>query len=212
MAPRRAAVLRDGGQSLREHLIAAAARLLDRRGAAGLTVRDVAREAGVADGVLYNHFADKEELLAHALHAHIRAVEAALAGAVPQPGEGSLAGNLRVWLDRSLALHAAILPALAGLTTQPKLLARLAELPALPGGDPGVRAEFADYLRAEQRLGRVAPTADPRAAATLLVGVCHDLVLSRLLDPAGGPPQPDPELVAALVDTLLRGVAPAGPG
>ncbi|MFG1675885.1 TetR family transcriptional regulator [Micromonospora sp. NPDC049282] len=59
MAPRRAAALRGGEQSLREHLIAAAARLLDRRGPAGLTVRDVAREAGVADGVVYNHFADK---------------------------------------------------------------------------------------------------------------------------------------------------------
>ncbi|MDG4801657.1 hypothetical protein [Micromonospora sp. WMMD980] len=146
------------------------------------------------------------------MHAHVRAVEAALPGMLPLPGEGSLAGNLRAWLDRALALHAAILPALAGLTTQPKLLARLAESPALPGGDPGVRAEFADYLRAEQRLGRVAPTADPRAAATLLVGVCHDLVLGRLLDPAGAPPRTDPELVDALVDTLLRGVAAAGSG
>ncbi|WFE39595.1 TetR/AcrR family transcriptional regulator [Micromonospora sp. WMMD998] len=209
MAPRRAAALRGGEQSLREHLVDAAVRLMERRGVAGLTVRDIAREAGVADGVLYNHFADKEELLAHALHAHVRAVEVAFDDAVPQPGDGTLAGNLRAWLDRALALHAAILPALAGLTTQPKLLARLADLPALPAGDPGVRADFADYLRAEQRLGRVAATASPEAAATLLVGVCHDLVLGRLFGPVDAPRGPTPELVAALVDTLLRGVAAA---
>ncbi|RZU74691.1 hypothetical protein EV384_3167 [Micromonospora kangleipakensis] len=40
--------------------------------------------------------------------------------------------NLRAYLRRALALHAAILPAFAGLTTQPKLLARLAELPTPP--------------------------------------------------------------------------------
>lgn len=63
MSPRRAAVLRDGRgkQSLREHLIATAERLIARRDTAGLTVRDIAREAQVASGVLYNYFyfADK---------------------------------------------------------------------------------------------------------------------------------------------------------
>lgn len=62
MAPRRAAALRDGDVSLRDHLIAAATRLIADRGTAGLTVRDIARAADVAVGVLYNHFADKEEL------------------------------------------------------------------------------------------------------------------------------------------------------
>ncbi|GHJ55361.1 TetR family transcriptional regulator [Nonomuraea sp. TT08I-71] len=206
MAPRRAAALRGGEQSLREHLIAAAGRLVARRGVAGLTVRDIAREAGVADGVLYNHFADKEELLAAALHAHVRSVEAARDGSAPRPGEATVEANLRAWLDRALALHAAILPAFAGLTTQPKLLTRLGELPGPLGGGHGLRGELAGYVRAEQRLGRVAPTVRPEAVATLVVGVCHDLVLGGLLDPAGPPPQPAPDLVDALVATLLHGV------
>jgi AcrR family transcriptional regulator len=74
MAPRKAAVLRHDERSLREHLIATAERLIATVGTAGLTVRVIAREAGVADGVLYNHFADKEELLANALHAHVATV------------------------------------------------------------------------------------------------------------------------------------------
>ncbi|GAA4570636.1 TetR/AcrR family transcriptional regulator [Micromonospora coerulea] len=210
MAPRRAAALRGGGQSLREHLIAAAGRLVARRGVAGLTVRDIAREAEVADGVLYNHFADKEELLAYALHAHVRAVEAEQEGASPRPGEGTVEANLRAYLQRALALHAAILPAFAGLTTQPKLLARLAELPTPLDGGQGLRTEIAGYVRAERELTRVAATISPDAVATLVVGVCHDLVLGRLLDPAGPPPEPSPDLVDALVATLLHGVLPPG--
>jgi AcrR family transcriptional regulator len=207
MSPRRAAALRGGDQSLREHLIAAAVRLIARRGSAGLTVRDIAREAAVADGVLYNHFADKEELLAHALHAHVRAVEAAQEGEPPRPGERTVEANLRAYLERALAVHAAILPAFAGLSTQPKVLARLAELPNPLAGGHGLRSELAGYVRGEQGLGRVAPAASPEAGATLVVGVCHDLVLGHLLDPTSAPPEPSPGLVAELVATLVHGIA-----
>ena len=55
MSPRKPAVLRGDGQNVREYLIVTAARLIDERGSAGLSVRDIAREAQVADGVLYNY-------------------------------------------------------------------------------------------------------------------------------------------------------------
>ncbi|MGC1214897.1 MAG: helix-turn-helix domain-containing protein [Micromonospora sp.] len=206
MSPRRAAALRGGEQSLREHLIAAAGRLVARRGTAGLTVRDIAREAQVADGVLYNHFADKEELLAYALHAHVRAAEAGLEGTAPQPGERTVEANLRAYLDRALALHTAILPAFAGVVTQPGLLTRLAELPNPVSGGHGLRTELAGYLRDEQRLGRVAREASPEAVATLIVGVCHDLVLGHLLDPSSAAPAPTPGLIDGVVATLLHGI------
>ncbi|MGB2569039.1 TetR/AcrR family transcriptional regulator [Micromonospora citrea] len=206
MSPRRAAALRGGDQSLREHLIAAAGRLVARRGTVGLTVRDIAREAQVADGVLYNHFADKEELLAYAVHAHLRAAEAALEGQPPRPGEGTVAANLRAYLTRALALHTAILPAMTGVFTQPGLLARLAELPDPLAGGHGLRAELTGYLRGERERGRVAPDAAVEAVAALVVGVCHDLVLHHLLDPTT--PAPTPTMIDDLVRTLLHGVAP----
>ncbi|MFC4147168.1 TetR/AcrR family transcriptional regulator [Micromonospora mangrovi] len=208
MSPRRAAVLRDGDRSLREHLIAVAERLIAGRGAAGLTVRDIAREAQVADGVLYNHFADKEELLAYALQAHVRTVWAGAGGPPPTPGSATVEANLRVHLTRALALHAAILPAFAGLLHQPRLLARLAELSGPTGPGPGTRDEVAGYVRAEQGLGRIAPDAAADAVATLLVGVCHDLVLGRLLNPAA-PDEVPAGTIDDLVRTLLRGILPA---
>jgi AcrR family transcriptional regulator len=199
MSPRRAAALRDGEQSLREHLIATAEQLIAEHRTAGLTVRAIARAAGVADGVLYNHFADKEELLANALHAHIRTVERTLP-TLPRPGVGSVADNLEIQLHYGLALHKAILPAFAGLLGQPAVLARYAEL-AEHG--PVWREELLSYLRAEQDAGRLAATADVVTAAALLVGVCHEQVLTALLPTtaAAAPPTAD-----SVITTLLDGI------
>lgn len=85
-------MLRDrDGENLREHLIATAARLIDQRGSAGLAVRDIAREAQVADGALYNYFEDKEDLLAQALLAHVARVMTEAPRLAPEPGTGTVA-------------------------------------------------------------------------------------------------------------------------
>jgi TetR/AcrR family fatty acid metabolism transcriptional regulator len=47
----------------REHLLDAATRVFAAKGFNGATIRDVARAAGVADGTIYNYFANKEALL-----------------------------------------------------------------------------------------------------------------------------------------------------
>jgi AcrR family transcriptional regulator len=126
-------VLRDdSGQNLRDYLIETAARLIDQRGSAGLAVRDIAREAKVADGVLYNYFEDKEDLLVHALLAHVGKVMAGAPRLLPPPGEGTVAENLRVFIDGGLANLLRVTPAFAGLISQPKVLTRFH---AMVGGD-----------------------------------------------------------------------------
>ncbi|GII63934.1 TetR family transcriptional regulator [Sphaerisporangium krabiense] len=216
MSPRKAAALREGGGevSLRDHLIATAVRLIATRGTAGLTVRAIAREARVADGVLYNHFADKEELLALALHAHVRAAEAELGEPAWRAGEGTVEGNLRAYIRYGLALHIAILPAFAGLGNQPKVLARFQKLPNPVAGGLGLRAGLAAYLGEEQRLGRVASGASPDAAATMIVGACHELILPRLL--FGGTALTADQVPAGFTDDLvtvaLTGIGPRTTG
>ena len=133
MSPRKPAALRDdSGQNLRDYLIETAARLIDQRGSAGLAVRDIARAAKVADGVLYNYFEDKEDLLAHALLAHVGTVMASAPRLLPPPGEGTVAENLRVFIDGGIANLLRVTPAFAGLISQPKVLTRFH---AMVGGD-----------------------------------------------------------------------------
>jgi AcrR family transcriptional regulator len=133
MSPRKPAVLRDeSGQNLRDYLIETAARMIDQRGSAGLAVRDIAREAKVADGVLYNYFEDKEDLLVHALLTHVGNVMASAPALLPAPGEGTVAENLRVFIDGGIANLLRVTPAFAGLISQPKVLTRFH---AMVGGD-----------------------------------------------------------------------------
>jgi hypothetical protein len=90
----------------------------------------------------------------------------------------------------------------AGLVTQPAVLARFAET---EGGQRIWREQLIDYLRAERDLGRVAADADVDAAAAVLIGICHDAVLSSLLSGTPRPFVPPP--VEAVVATLLSGIA-----
>ena len=200
----------DSGQNLRDYLIATAARLIDQRGSAGLAVRDIAREAQVADGVLYNYFEDKEDLLVHALLAHVGNVMNSAPQLLPPAGEGTVADNLRAFIDGGIATLLRVTPAFAGLIAQPKVLARFH---AMVGGDPAFDPASADggdaardggpglpdllttYLRGEQRLGRV--------------GAMHGQILPRVLfTPPGSPVTIPPGLGARLADTVLDGIAP----
>ena len=165
------------GQNLREHLIATAERLISSRGTAALTVREIAREAGVADGVLYNYFDGKEDLLANAVAAHVRTIEAGLED-LPRAGEGEVAENLRTHVRYGIALHRALLPLMAGLGPQSEVVTRFTGLMA---PDANWRDELLRYLHAERDLGRLAPGAPVQAAAAMIVGVCHELVLTLLL-------------------------------
>jgi len=202
MSPRKAAVLRhrEDNRSLREHLIATAEKMMSEHGTAGLTVRAIARTAGVADGVLYNHFADKEELLAVALHAHVRTVEQGL-GELPEAGVGTVEANLRSYLVHGLALHRAILPAFTGLLAQPAVLTRFVEL---SGNDRHWRDRLIDYLSAERDLSRLAPDAQVDAAAAMIVGICHGTVLSTLFP--HNATAADPPIVESVVTAVLDGI------
>jgi len=193
------------GQNLREHLIATAERMIASRGTAALTVREIAREAGVADGVLYNYFDGKEDLLANAVAAHLRTIEAGL-GELPHAGEGDVAENLRTHVRYGIALHRALQPLMAGLRPEPEVVSRFTGLV----GPDNWRDKLLSYLRAERDLGRLAPGAPVEAATTMIVGVCHELVLTLLL-PDGADadifaPLPDPgDVVAVVLDGIRAG-------
>jgi AcrR family transcriptional regulator len=233
MSPRKADVLRGGDTpDLRAYLIATAARLIGERRTGALTVREIAREAQVADGVLYNYFEDKEDLLANALLAHVGAVMGSAPPLLPEPGAGSLADNLRRFIQGGLEVLTRVTPAFAGLVTQPKVLVRFhamvggdaafgAGAPDRPAGsaEDAARGEdqhgrglpdmLAAYLRAEQRLGRIAEHADIDAAVILVVGAIHGQVLPRLIfSPPGAAIAATPaDIPGRLAETILAGLA-----
>ena len=219
----------DSGQNLRDYLIETAARMIDQRGSAGLAVRDIAREAKVADGVLYNYFEDKEDLLVHALLAHVGNVMASAPGLLPPPGEGTVAENLRAFIDGGIANLLRVTPAFAGLLSQPKVLTRFhrmvggdAAFSAAPAGDGGQGAGggtadggrsfgelLSGYLHGEQELGRIDGAADTDAVTALLVAAIHGQVLPRMLfNPPGTMLSMPPGLAERLARAIITGIAP----
>ncbi|MGH3121561.1 MAG: TetR/AcrR family transcriptional regulator [Streptosporangiaceae bacterium] len=224
-------MLRDrDGENLREHLIRTAARLLDERGSAGLAVRDIAREAQVADGALYNYFEDKDDLLAQALLAHVAMVMSE-APRMPEAGTGTVAENLTVFIDRGMESLYRVVPAFAGLMSQPGVLRRFHEMvggdqafaapaggeeqPAVDEPPPEPRSlpdVLLHYLQGERQLGRIDAGADLDAATSLIVGAIHGQVLPRVLfAPPGTRPATPPGLAAQLARTALRGLEPRTP-
>jgi AcrR family transcriptional regulator len=76
-------------QLRRQHILEAAIRVFDARGFRGATIRDIAAEAGVADGTVYNVFANKEALLLAILEPLLKASGPAVSAPIdPPPATG----------------------------------------------------------------------------------------------------------------------------
>ncbi len=143
----------------RRRLLAVAARLVGERGAEGLRTADVAREAGVSEGILFHHFGSKRGLLA-ALAGQVG--DEAAEAMFPPGGEGEPdveAARSRLFAYVRRRTH--VVRSLAWLPEGPdREAARQAERRA-------VVSALARVFRAEAARGRMRPM-DPEVVAELL--------------------------------------------
>ena len=191
---------------IRGRLLDAADALLRERQAEAITSRDIARAAGLSDGVLYNYFTDKSELLVTGLLRRLEDLLEKYVASLPVAGAGSAEDGVDDLVRRTHELQVAVLPMLANLVGDPPLLHRfMAEIHRPPlGGDMFTRP-IADHLAAEQRLGRLG-SFDPAAAADLLVGA---VLMQGLIDVLGQRPEDDRvHHLDGIVRTLLSGIGP----
>jgi AcrR family transcriptional regulator len=73
----------------RERILCAAARLIEQRGIDGVSMDDVAAEAGVGKGTLYRRFGDRSALLRALIEEPERAFQEALIRGLPPLGPGA---------------------------------------------------------------------------------------------------------------------------
>jgi AcrR family transcriptional regulator len=159
-------------------LVAAAASLLAERQTSAVTARDIARRAGLSDGVLYNYFEDKPELVLAALTHSFENLAAELEKALAEPGAGEIADGLLRAARALVRFHERSWPMIASVAADPALLRRFLVAIHMPGQyAERVRRPVADYLRAEQRLRRLAAV-DVDSATDLLIGGTAILALN----------------------------------
>ncbi|SDS58334.1 TetR/AcrR family transcriptional regulator [Actinoplanes derwentensis] len=180
---------RGQGARLRGELVEAAFTVLDEQGLAGVTLRAVARAAGITAPAVYRHFADLPELLAElrrGTFAEVIRVTAAAEEGQPEPA-GRLLARARAYVELGLARPARY----ALIFTN------------VPGSDlmAGTALdEMVELIAACARDGSSAAT-DPRTDAIHLLAALHGIVGTRLSAP--GLPWPSLERTVTEVTTRL---------
>jgi AcrR family transcriptional regulator len=189
--------LRTRTVDVRAALIDAAITVVERDGRAGLTVRAVAAEAGVAPMGVYNHFQDKRGLELAVVDAGFGALQAALAAASsPDPRE-------RLYeCGQAYRRFAHSQPQVYRMMFGSNVLSCGLTSPA---GPFGVLADVVMYAQ----VGGAVRAGDPTVLAKNLWAAIHGAVILELegVDPRGRPTDWDAEY-DQLLALIMRGVAP----
>jgi TetR/AcrR family transcriptional repressor of nem operon len=158
----------EGGHPTRAALLDAGLRLADERDLVGIAVDDIVREAGVAKGTFYVHFADRA---AYLVELHGRFHEA-LALRVAAATKGLAPGRARI--ERATAAY------LDGCRRSRGVKAMLAQARALPEIAAAVSVTNARFATAARADFAAAGSARPAEAARLYVVMTAEVALAEL--------------------------------
>lgn len=205
------------GQATRARLLRAARDVVADIGYPHATTRAIAQAAGVSEGTIYRHFPDKATLFLAAVIDANEPVVAGMATLVDQAGNGTVAENLAEALTRLASLREQLLPLELAMLTDPELAAHrprhgieaALRRPSAAAGAPdrtgplGPPRVLADYLAAEQRLGRIRPELDPVSTAVVILAALFGIALGS--DPDGSAAA-DGQLIRHFADLLTHGL------
>jgi len=213
-----------GSRSADTHqaLLDAALRVFVQRGFARATTREIAATAGVAEGTIYRHFADKHALFREVFFSVMAGTGEELRRFPERAGSGTVRGNLEYLFGLLGTLQERTAPLLASMSADPELASSFAAHVtdnALEGFELSApAAPVAAYVRAEQMLGRIRADVDAGEVAAVVVALpfargAEQALGARL--PAGGnssEPQGFPAPGSAALDILAQGLAPSANG
>jgi AcrR family transcriptional regulator len=191
----------------RRRILEATQRLIESGGLTRLVTKDIAREAGCAEGTLFKHFKTKDDLcLAMVLENTPKFFDAI---ARMRPGMHPVEDNLQGIALQCIRLAEKLIPLGVTLFADAALLQRHRE--STRGAPTGPKQAFeliAAYIGAEQQLGRVNRDVVPLTIAFLIFGPCFHWVFIRQGLGKSLLPIRDKEYAASLVAALMQGLAP----
>jgi AcrR family transcriptional regulator len=188
----------------REILLETAFRLFSERGYRKTAVRDITRESGVTEAVLYHYFTNKADLLSavvarYAPFARYREI-------IDEQSDAPVDEVLQRLGSEFLALlferRSFVLGLLSEAPNNP-------EVGAILGGFLGETVQrVSEYLRRRQELGHLSADIDVVAAARALQGGLLLQFLSRSLLDSSRPPTSGAASADDLVSVLMSGILP----
>ena len=186
-------------------ILEAAAQLLRDKGISGTTTREIARAAGLSDAAIYSHFKSRGALLNALIPVSLVDYYKGSAEAfLKRVGQGTVKGNLKYFMKMARDFFLETSPKIALILAEPELFNDM-------GGRPikGDKAEtfLADYIRAEQRMGRINEAADAVAIGSIVVATAfYEGFTAGLMGKAFTAARPSS--AEEIIDSLMVGLAP----
>jgi AcrR family transcriptional regulator len=154
----------------RSEILQAAEMLMQSSGLTGVTTRQISQKVGCSEGALYFHFKGRLDLLLAMLEESLPDMLGPLHTLRESVGRSSPQANLKTALLGIFTFHRRVVSGTAGLFAEPKLLLAYRDSLARQGKGPHLSmAALADYIAAEQELGRIDSAVDARLASYLFM-------------------------------------------
>ncbi len=186
----------------RQKILEATEKLIQVKGLARVTTKEIARETGLSEGALYRHFEHKEEVFFAIIAQHLPAFLDTFKTHIP--GTGSVGENLAAIALAVLEYYRQLIPLSASFLADTGLLHQYRQkLQQISGRPETLFRVVAAYIEEEQQLGRVERRASALSMATLLLGACFQYEFSRQIigeQPFG---QNEQEFVHCIVQDLF---------
>jgi AcrR family transcriptional regulator len=162
-------------KTTRDRILDAAAKIVMAQGVGAATTKLIATEAGVSEGSLYNHFADKPQLLITLVLERLPSIREVF-DALQQAADGAaLPDRLVAALAAMIEFYARAQPIIGGISADPMLLALCRQRFAETGEGPHrAHEKLTAFLQQAQKSGRIRRGAKPDVIASLLIGACTE--------------------------------------
>lgn len=197
--------MQDRSRRTRAALIRATTELVAEAGYHGATTKAIAERAGVSEGTIYRHYPDKKALFAAAVMAGQRDVTDWMEALPARAGSAPVVDLLFETFTQLSRLREAVLPLeeASPRVMRPDQDLTREELVASLRAHAGPPLLLADYLAAEQELGRVARDVEPARLAVMILAAFLGVQTSPLAGTSGL----DGEDVRACVRLFCHGFA-----
>ena len=191
----------------RQHILKATEQVIQEKGLARVTTKEIARAAGYAEGTLYKHFESKEDLFLAVIQENLPDFVETVRD--ERVGKATVEANLEEIMLATIDYYEKLMPLVVSLFANADLLARHRQwMQSQDAGPMRIYERVAGYIEAEQQLGRIDKRQQPFSIAALLLGPCFQYAFSHYFMGTDPLPVSPRTVVHNLTLTLLAGIAP----
>jgi AcrR family transcriptional regulator len=197
---------------IREQILAAAERVVIDRGLGAATTRVIAETAGCAEGSIYRYFPHKHALFIEVIKRRYPEFMNVLASLPDRVGKGNVQKTFEEIVAAALRFYRGLIPLVAGTITEHKLLEeQRRHFEQTESGPLKVLNGVAEYVRREQRIGRISTRVSPSHASRALLGAAFgQAFMEEVLGPAIALGT-DEQFAKEVVRVLMEGMTPRKP-